>query len=292
MLPGTSNTQVGGAGTGAGLVQDTVGGNLAAGPSISSLTDLVNNLNRTAQTAANNNRIPGAAGLEAQSSKNIGSELGGQLPADVVNQLTQQAAERGIGIGSPGSDNSNSALLRSLGLNSLQLQGIGQRDLSAAFGRNPAAPLFDPSSQFLTPGQKGALDTANNRLALDWWQALNPQHGQPTGHGGGGGPVSGGESALPSWFPTVGGTPSPQAPPSGSSSFLPSPSMYPGTSVPGLPPLGILLGQQDPGYGYSPDPYGQQPFGGDASSPDYWDFGADPGANADSTYNPFSQYGG
>src|SRR5690348_3255411 len=101
-----------------GLPGATAAGNLAAGPTLQSLSDLINSINRNAQQSANEGRIPNDPALEAQSSKNIGSELQGQLPQDVVTQLGQRAAERGISMGSPGSDNSNSGLLRALGLTS------------------------------------------------------------------------------------------------------------------------------------------------------------------------------
>ena len=41
---------------------------------------------------------------------NINSEVSGQLPADVVNQIAQAGAERGVATGSPGSPNANAEL--------------------------------------------------------------------------------------------------------------------------------------------------------------------------------------
>lgn len=58
----------------------------------------------------------------------IGQELAGQVPQDVVNQLAQQAAERGIAIGSPGSPNSlANYLTRFLGTSyGIQRQGMSE----------------------------------------------------------------------------------------------------------------------------------------------------------------------
>ena len=208
--------------------------NLSTAPDLTSLTNLVNQLNLQGQQTANLGRIPGEAGLEAQSSGNIASLLGGNIPQDVVTQLQQQAAERGVAMGSPGSDASNSALLRSLGLTSLDLQGLGQQQFSAATARNPVAPIFDPSKMFLTPAQLGELQTQNAFLGLDWYKALTGQGGIGGGSRGGnqnfgGAPIPGGmgntgDQTGSNWFSNLmGGTPS-------------SSSVTPGSiSVPGYP---------------------------------------------------------
>lgn len=175
---GSASTPVSGTTTGTGY---TAG----AAPDLASLTNLVNSLNQTAQTNANAARIPGNPALEQQSSNNIASNLAGQIPPDVMALLNQQGAERGIATGSPGSDNANSATMRALGLTSLGLQQQGQQNLSAADARNPGAPIFDPTTQLLTPYQAGTLNNQGNQLSLEWWKALNPNYGQPAGGGRG-----------------------------------------------------------------------------------------------------------
>lgn len=185
----------------AGLPTTTTGGNLGAAPNLQSLSDLVNSINRTAQQSANSARIPNNPALEQQSSANIGSELKGQIPGDVLSQLSQQAAERGVAIGSPGSPNYTASLLRSLGLTSLDLQQRGQQNLSAADARNPGARLFDPTSQLLTPYQTGSLQNQANLTSLDFLRALTGGGGGGRSSGGGGGsmlqPAS---SPDMSWF--------------------------------------------------------------------------------------------
>src|SRR5512133_3268237 len=106
----------------AGMQKTALQGNVNNFGDIQALTDKINALNIAAQQQANAARIPGATGLEEKSSANISSALGGQLPADVLAQLAQGAAERGVGTGQPGGDQVNSAYLRALGLNSLKLQ--------------------------------------------------------------------------------------------------------------------------------------------------------------------------
>lgn len=107
--------------------------------------------------------LPGYAGMVAQSSKDIGSLLGGQIPADVQSMLAQQAAERGIMTG--GGPNQNAALLRALGLTSLGLQQTGENELTAAIGRTPVGKQFDPSTMLVTPGQQQAAQYGANVAA-------------------------------------------------------------------------------------------------------------------------------
>jgi hypothetical protein len=167
------------------------GFNLGSGENLSSLSEMINAMTRTGQSAALGARIPGGTALEEQSSANIRSELGGELPADVLANLRQQAAERGVAIGSPASPNSNAAYLRAIGLTSLDLQNQGQQHLTAAEGRNPAAPIFDPTSQLITPYQAGTLDLEQQRLQQELrlsQQRLAQQAAFGGGRGGGGQP--------------------------------------------------------------------------------------------------------
>jgi hypothetical protein len=159
---------------------------------VEDLTNRLNTLNRNAQASALKARIPNASGLEEQSSDNIGSELKGEVPADVMQRLAQSAAERGVSSGiSADSPNGNAAYLRALGLTSLDLTGKGQQELNAAYARNPAAPLYDPSGLIITPyqgaemayqgGQQNlAATVAFNRNANGGVPQQHYNYGQPT----------------------------------------------------------------------------------------------------------------
>lgn len=279
----------------AGLPTTTTGGNLSAAPNLQSLSDLVNSINRTAQQSANSARIPNNPALEQQSSGNIASELGGQIPGDVLAQLSQRAAERGVATGSPGSPNNNAAFLRSLGLTSLDLQQLGQQNLSAADARNPVAKLFDPSTQLLTPFQSGTLQNEANRTALDFLRALTGGGG---GRGNGGGGTSGGGGSRPttpdnSWY----GNLLNQAM-SGANPASGTGSSYYGAQ-PANPILDTDFGFGDPSGAYQPygtvntpgssyyDPYYGSGYG-DYSS---YQQPADTVNTADSSYyDPFSGY--
>lgn len=197
---------------------------------LGNLTSRINEMNRTGQTLANNARIPGAAGLEQQSSNLIGSELRGEVPIDVQNQLRNQGAEGATLSGG----NAGAAYLRALGLTSIDQTQRGEANLSAADARNPAAPLYDPSSQLLTPAQAGNLalgrgnltlqqqeavdrvNMENNRLRLQAQEAaLRGGGGRGGGGGGSGSGGGGGGGSGPISDPGFGGRTAGGVPPPG-----------------------------------------------------------------------------
>ncbi len=162
-------------------------------PQIQQLTELINGINQSAQKAANAGRIPGGAGLEEQSSGNIGNALAGKLDPSVIQRLGQAAAERGVSSGSPMGAGSNADYLRSLGLTSLDLQNTGQSWLTQAEGRNPAAPVFDPTHLLITPFQQAQIDLENEKLRIARLEAARRYSGtgHPTGGYGGGSVTAG-----------------------------------------------------------------------------------------------------
>lgn len=165
---------------------------LGSATDIKNISDLINNINLSATKAAQAARIPDNPALEAQSSKNIGADLGGQVDPDVLNLLKQQSAERGIsGGGTTNSPNANAAYLQALGLTSYGLKRQGQTELTAADARNPQAPIVDPSKFTLTPDQAAQLQleyqTEQDRVAEE-----NRRLALEASRGGGGGGGRGG----------------------------------------------------------------------------------------------------
>lgn len=165
--------------------------NLGSATDLENISDRINQINLAATKTAQQARIPNDPALEAQSSTNIGQELQGQVPQDVQNLLAQQAAERGVAGGFGGGPNANAAYLRALGLTSLQQQQAGQQNLSAAVARNPAAPIFDPTTQLLTPYQGAQLElgyqTEADRAAEEQRRLdIEAARGGGGGRGGGG----------------------------------------------------------------------------------------------------------
>ena len=87
--------------------------------------------------------LPNYADMITQRSGNVTQQLRGQLPDDVIRQIAQQSAERGIATGTSGGPNANAAYLRALGLNSLQMQQQGSAELSRSIA---ARYLSNPHS--------------------------------------------------------------------------------------------------------------------------------------------------
>lgn len=96
---------------------------------------------------------------------NINAETQGQLPADVLAQIQQQAAERGVATGSPGSPNNNAAYLRALGLTSLDLTNMGQQNLTSLLPSLPGASVANNPGFYLTPGEQYNAQLENSFLA-------------------------------------------------------------------------------------------------------------------------------
>lgn len=138
-----------------------VSGNLSNLTGIQDLASQTNQFN-LGQAANQFAQLPGYT----QDLSNIGASIAdltaGKIPTDVLTQLQQAAAERGIATGSPGSPNADAAYLRALGLTSLGLQNQGLTNLKTALGTLPSAPLFNPASFYYTPEQQQAAAQAQS----------------------------------------------------------------------------------------------------------------------------------
>lgn len=191
--------------------------------------------------------LPGYQDLLGKASSNAQSLLSGQVPQDVINQLTQSAAERGIAMGSPGSPNANSALLSALGQTSLGLEQQGLQNFQTLEGMTPQAAPMDLSRFMVTPQQQQDVATqqAISRAAPD------PASSALTGLGAAQAGVNAGRA---------GGAAAPAMPTMPTMPAMPSGG---GLSLPGGSGLGLTYG----GIAYPP---GQSPsFGGPQYFPQY-----------------------
>lgn len=181
----------------------TATSNLMNAGNVAGLTNLINTINLGAHKTALQARIPQAPALEAASSDLIKQELAGEVPADVRALLSQRAAEIGAGGGvAPDSPSTQAAYLRALGLTSLLQQQAGEQNLSAALARNPPAPIYDPSKQFLTAGEAGQLSIEQQRLALEQQrqqQQAALEAARIAREGGAAASLRGGQVPTPAW---------------------------------------------------------------------------------------------
>lgn len=132
-------------------------------------SDIAERVNQFMAGQANNqyvSNLPNYANMVGSRTNNITQQLSGQLPQDVINQINQQAAERGVANGMTGGQNTNAAYLRALGLNSLQMQQQGSQNLSAAIADTPVSPLFSPASM-IVPGLQSNSELTAARIGYN-----------------------------------------------------------------------------------------------------------------------------
>lgn len=141
-------------------------------------------------------QLPGYQDILSNIGNTLKSESAGQLPTDVVTQLSQLGAERGVATGSPGSPNSSATLLRSLGLTSLDLTGRAQQGFQGILPTLPGYNIANNPNFYVTPQQsyEAALQAAVFNAAPDPAAAANASldavrggFGAGGGFGGGGG---------------------------------------------------------------------------------------------------------
>lgn len=167
-------------------------GNIGNLPALTQLGGGVNQFNTEQTNAMLSSLIPNYAGMTQQASGDILQNLAGNVPTDVINQIIQSAAERGVVTG--GGPNANAAYLRALGLTSLGQQAAGQQQLNARIGATPFPKPFDVTGGMVTPEQQQAAQTASNVYAAapDPMASANAAMNALTrGMGVGGGGVSG-----------------------------------------------------------------------------------------------------
>lgn len=152
-----------------------ISGDIANLPGLQTLAGQTNAFNTQQALAPYIANLPGYQDMVAQSSKNIGGLLQGQIPADVMALLAQSSAERGAASGMPDAPASNAAYLRSLGLTSLGLEQQGEQNLTQAIQRTPVPQLFNTAQFMTTPTDMQAAAMAANMYAAAPNPAMNAQ---------------------------------------------------------------------------------------------------------------------
>lgn len=146
---------------------------------------------KTGQVAGWTTALPGYEGLAGQASGLAGKYMAGQLPADVLSNITTAAAERGIATGSPGSPNANAAYLRALGLSTLDLEQRGMQDYINLLNASPRTTTTDTTQTIDNSVLKAIYEAAPDPYlaAMANLQARlsGEGAGKKAGAGGGGG---------------------------------------------------------------------------------------------------------
>src|SRR5512147_1783427 len=102
------------------LASDLAKSNLDASGYNTELTNIINELNRSAQQAANAARLgPAGQSIQNQLLSNTAANARGEVAPDVLQQLAMYGAQRGAAGGfGVDSSNTNAAVMRALGLTS------------------------------------------------------------------------------------------------------------------------------------------------------------------------------
>ena len=142
-------------------------------PDLQQLTAALNQTMQQGFQQAAQNRIPGQAGLEQESSSQIQQLLN---PPAFYPEVDRRSAETAGLLGMPGeapaSDARNIRMTREEQLRDI---GLGQQFLTAALGRNPIGPQYDPSglANYLAqlPQRRAEMLTQQQQFAAQQQQA-------------------------------------------------------------------------------------------------------------------------
>lgn len=219
------------------IQQETIAGNLAAAPGAFQLADLANTFSTEQLLKSLEMMLPGFGAMRDRITGVIDDKLRGRVPRDVQNLLERNAAEKGIAMGTSGSQLNEFDELRNLGLTSLGIQNEGLSQGAQWIRSMPQAPKMDFTSMFFTPQQRlnfefqqaqanKPIEWLNNQIDalpsnieraaagfLDWaattgTSVMNMGIGNIMGGGGapaGGGAAGGGSSSMMSGLQYQGG---------------------------------------------------------------------------------------
>lgn len=155
-----------------------------------------------------NNQLPGYSTDINNIGSNITAETAGQLPQDVIQQLQQAGAERGVATGTQGSGANNAAYMKALGLNSLQLTNMGQSNLNAQTPNLPGAAISQNPAGYVSSAlqeQSGIAGAEAAAAPNPYYAALNGFAAENAGYNQGGGSSVPPPSMVGKLPPTPGG---------------------------------------------------------------------------------------
>lgn len=155
----------------ASVLRDVIGANLGNFGDIKTLASNINQFNTSEDITSLEKLFPGAKGIIRDAGGIIKSQMAGEVPQDVQEQLQRFGAEQAVASGTGGSEFSRNRTARDFGLTSLNLvqQGMNsaERWIQASRAR---MPLFNVASMFMSPGQglQTAMWNEENRWNTEW----------------------------------------------------------------------------------------------------------------------------
>ena len=159
------------------LQADSIAGNQANLAGAKKLADETNQFNYDQLQKMLGNAIPGFADIQQQASGNILSELKGEIPKDVQDQIMRSSAFKSLKGGYGGGGMSDGVSARDLGLTRLDItnKGLDSATKWITLARTAMTPgQFDASNMFVSPGDRIKADLGEKQYTFqrDW---LNEQ---------------------------------------------------------------------------------------------------------------------
>lgn len=145
---------------------ETISGNIANSGKAFELADIANTFSSDQILKMLEKMLPGYSGLRDKGTETIASFLRGEIPKDVERLLEQRAAEKGVTLGTSGSEFQKFDTLRNLGLTSLDITQRGLDSAAKWIAAVPKAPQFDFTSMFFTPQQRLSFEFAQEQANL------------------------------------------------------------------------------------------------------------------------------
>jgi hypothetical protein len=121
------------------------------------LADKTNANDQSSLDALLRKAIPGYESIVGQASKNIQSNLSGELSPDIVQNIQRSAAAKSLSGGVGGSGISRNLVARDLGISSMQLKQQGLNNAMNFIQTQRNSAIINPmsvSAMFLTPAQR------------------------------------------------------------------------------------------------------------------------------------------
>jgi hypothetical protein len=147
--------------------------NAAALPALKSLASNVNSFSQDQLLTSLRKVIPNYDQLVSKTRSIIDAELAGEIPQDVQDAISRNAAAKALGGGYGGSQMHGNLVARDLGLTSLNLKERGVDSASRWIQmstQNLVPNLFDVRSMFITPTQQWAANVRDSegQFNRDW----------------------------------------------------------------------------------------------------------------------------
>lgn len=164
--------------------KSTVASNITNLPDILKITGTINKFNQDQILSMLREAAPQYDAMQGKTADTIMSGLRGEVPQDLQDFMSRKAAERSVSGGYGGTGMQRNLELRDLGMTSFQITQKSMDSASRWMAQASAmatAPLFDPTSMFLTPSQ--TMAHRDGKFERDLYQAEMDASPDPVARG-------------------------------------------------------------------------------------------------------------